>query len=83
MGQTGVALRSPPQLGGPQDEDKPISSGPTFLNRNKTERTRLQGLVRTMSGSSGPSVKAEGLTFAQRAKVWMVNDGEVIGGVLC
>jgi hypothetical protein len=28
-------------------EDEPLTAGPTHLSRNKTERSRLQGLVRT------------------------------------
>ncbi|KAK4685370.1 hypothetical protein P7C73_g4778, partial [Tremellales sp. Uapishka_1] len=53
--------------------DQPISNGPTFLSRNKTERGRLQGLVHVMSDMK-ERTKVE-MGWPERIKVWMVNEG--------
>lgn len=48
---------------------------PTHLQRNKTERRRLQGLQRsntTISTISGPAKRA---TFREKFDVWMINEG--------
>ena len=54
--------------------DEALSTGPSHLSRNKTERHRLQGLVRsgTTNGSEG---KGKVRTFGEKVKVWMINDG--------
>lgn len=54
--------------------DEPLSTGPSHLSRNKSERHRLQGLVRsgTTNGSEG---KGKVRTFGEKVKVWMINDG--------
>ena len=57
------------------DQDKPISSGPTFLSRNKTEKTRLQGLMHTMT-SLRPQGKQDVKGTAQKFAKWMVNEGQ-------
>ncbi|OCF37561.1 hypothetical protein I316_00687 [Kwoniella heveanensis BCC8398] len=61
-----------------QAEDKPLVDRPTFLQRNKTERTRLQGLVRTMS-DAGARGAVTGVIrnggWGEKMKVWMVNEG--------
>ncbi|ODO03125.1 hypothetical protein I350_05970 [Cryptococcus amylolentus CBS 6273] len=63
----------PPQY----NPDVPVANGPTFLQRNKTERTRLQGLVSTMSNlKPNPEGKvARAVGMGERLKVWMVNEG--------
>jgi NADPH oxidase len=54
--------------------------GPTNLMRNKTERRRLQGLMRTNSTTSSavaasiPDAK-KNATWKQRWDIWMVNEG--------
>jgi hypothetical protein len=63
------------------DPDKPISSAPTFLNRNKTERNRLQGLARVLSTGPGTMRKApfdaqKELGLGEKARIWMVNQGD-------
>lgn len=57
--------------------------GPSFLQRNKTERFRLQGLMHTMrsvrnaaQGSVEGHVPSEELGRWGKVKVWMVNEGE-------
>lgn len=65
---------------GSADPEKPLASGPAFLNRNKTERGRLQGLTRAMSRTdtdhSNDGVAKEASNVAHRVKIWMVNEGE-------
>jgi len=46
---------------------------PSQLQRNKTERFRLQGLQRSTSSVSKPVAKPKAL--ADRLKVWMINEG--------
>lgn len=63
-----------------QLHDEPLTPGPTFLSRNRTERNRLQGLVSSrMMSVYDPDEdgvkKARGLV--EKAKVWMVNDGQL------
>jgi NADPH oxidase len=48
------------------------------LQRNKTERRRLQGLMRTDSNASGPKsgpMDAATMGWADRYNAWMVNEG--------
>jgi hypothetical protein len=63
-------------------EDEPLTPGPAHLSRNKTERKRLQGLVRTTTssgagGDDGGDGKGSSKvrTIGERLQVWMVNDG--------
>lgn len=69
----------------PRDLDIPLTDGPTHLRRNKTERTRLQGLVHVMSeGVSKEQGSADGgnegvsgvRRMVEKTEVWMVNEGE-------
>jgi len=55
-------------------EDMPLTAGPVHLSRNKTERHRLQGLVRTTTNSNGDE-GGKVRTLAEKLKVWMINDG--------
>ena len=60
------------------DENWAQQREPAHLQRNKTERRRLQGLMRSdssMSKLSTPSLK-DGNTFMQRMNVWMINEGK-------
>jgi hypothetical protein len=50
----------------------PLTAGPVHLSRNKTEKHRLQGLVKTV-GRSEEVGKVR--TFGEKVKVWMINDG--------
>ncbi|WVQ97829.1 hypothetical protein IAU59_004944 [Kwoniella sp. CBS 9459] len=56
-------------------EDRPVVDRPTFLQRNKTERSRLQGLVHTMSNVSTGGAAVKTGDWKERIKVWMVNEG--------
>jgi len=59
-------------------EDMPLTAGPVHLSRNKTERHRLQGLVRTATiTDSGDDEKGKVRTFGEKVKVWMINDGKL------
>lgn len=50
---------------------------PGFLARNKTERKRLQGLVRSRTMSVDADVVGKkGRSIVEGIKVWMVNDGQ-------
>ena len=53
-------------------DDIPLTDAPVHLSRNKTERYRLQGLVKT--GSRSEEV-GKVTTFGEKVKVWMINDG--------
>lgn len=56
----------------------PISDVPSTLQRNKTERRRLQGLMRVDSTTAAPRpFESTGLVATLRARWdhWMVNDG--------
>jgi hypothetical protein len=53
--------------------DEPLTPGPSHLSRNKTERYRLQGLVRSSTNSEKGVGKVR--TFGEKVKVWMINDG--------
>lgn len=46
---------------------------PVHLQRHKTERSRLQGLQRTLTNASKPASKPSGLQA--RFQVWMINEG--------
>ncbi|KII91666.1 hypothetical protein PLICRDRAFT_38486 [Plicaturopsis crispa FD-325 SS-3] len=48
---------------------------PSHLQRNKTERRRLQGLQRTTTNASAPAVPRGPLTLSDRFSVWMINEG--------
>ncbi|TFK29465.1 NADPH oxidase isoform 2 [Coprinopsis marcescibilis] len=63
----------------PDLADNKILTGnnqPGHLQRNKTERRRLQGLQRTNTTTSMVTrTPMEERTFRQRASVWMINEG--------
>ena len=48
---------------------------PSHLQRNKTERRRLQGLQRTNTNSSGPVTPYVPRTTMEKYKHWMINEG--------
>jgi hypothetical protein len=53
------------------------ASGPAHLQRNKTERRRLQGLQRSTPGGDGKTTatKWQPTGFLPRFKHWMINEG--------
>jgi NADPH oxidase 2 len=59
------------------DQHPDLSNGSvqaTFLNRNKTERRRIQGLQRTNTAvKTRPSVEA--MSWKQKFDLWMINEG--------
>ena len=50
-------------------------SQPSHLQRNKTERRRLQGLQRTTSNASQPVAPFVPRTFGEKFNHWMINEG--------
>jgi len=48
---------------------------PAHLQRNKTERRRLQGLQRSNTASSKPVVPYEPKTLKEKWDLWMINEG--------
>ncbi|KAG6898083.1 hypothetical protein C0992_006003 [Termitomyces sp. T32_za158] len=48
---------------------------PTHLQRNKTERRRLQGLQRSNTAISTRSGPPKRVTFREKFDVWMINEG--------
>ncbi|GFZ49171.1 hypothetical protein JCM24511_06921 [Saitozyma sp. JCM 24511] len=74
---------SPTNYAFDKENDRAVQSGPTFLRRNKSERVRLQGLMRSMSVSSrltatstsGEDGTGEKAGWKERFEVWMVNEG--------
>ncbi|KAL5514066.1 hypothetical protein ACEPAG_2827 [Sanghuangporus baumii] len=58
--------------------DLPLNMGSTHLQRNKTERQRMQGLMRipTMRGmGSSQPTDAKKLSLKERWDLWMINEG--------
>ncbi|KIK63583.1 hypothetical protein GYMLUDRAFT_162846 [Collybiopsis luxurians FD-317 M1] len=67
-----------PNFAGHNLEDHPDLKlqGGAHLQRNKTERIRLQGLQRTTTnGSLKTPVKTSALNWIDRWKLWMINEG--------
>jgi len=56
----------------PDLQDRP---GATHLQRNKTERRRLQGLQRTLTTTSLSSSPPKPKTPLRKFDVWMINEG--------
>jgi len=56
-----------------QHPDLNSKGGSTFLQRNKTERRRLQGLQRTVTQTSTRSKGPR--TFREKFNVWLINEG--------
>ena len=56
-------------------DNKTLTSQPSHLQRNKTERRRLQGLQRTFTNTSVAKVAPEERGWRQRLDVWMINEG--------
>jgi NADPH oxidase len=54
---------------------KTLTSQPSHLQRNKTERRRLQGLQRTLTTSSATKGAPEQKGWKDRFDVWMINEG--------
>ncbi|KAG5641082.1 hypothetical protein DXG03_006054 [Asterophora parasitica] len=50
-------------------------SQPSHLQRNKTERRRLQGLQRTLTTSSISNTSSKPMGWHQKFDIWMINDG--------
>jgi NADPH oxidase len=48
---------------------------PAHLQRNKTERRRLQGLQRTNTTTSKPVTPYEPRTLKEKWNLWMINEG--------
>jgi hypothetical protein len=60
------------------DQHPDLSNGSvqaTFLNRNKTERRRIQGLQRTISNVKTKPTVVEAMTWKQKFDLWMINEG--------
>jgi len=56
--------------------DMPLDNvGSSHLQRNKTERSRLQGLQRTRTNASAKPLVDKTSSFGARWKVWMINEG--------
>ncbi|KAJ4487563.1 NADPH oxidase [Lentinula aciculospora] len=67
-----------PNFAGNNLEDHPDLKllGGAHLQRNKTERVRLQGLQRTnTNGSLKAPIQKGSLSFIERWKLWMINEG--------
>ena len=47
-------------------------NGSVHLQRNRSERKRLQGLQRTLTNVSAPRTRR---TFKERFNIWLVNEG--------
>lgn len=52
--------------------DIPLTDTPVHLSRNKSERYRLQGLIKTVSKNEEIGKVR---TFGEKVKIWMINDG--------
>jgi NADPH oxidase 2 len=50
----------------------PENNGPSYLQRNKTERRRLQGLWQTPGGAPEP---VQPKNFRQTIDIWLINEG--------
>ena len=48
---------------------------PSHLQRNKTERRRLQGLQRSDTTASARQAPSEPLTFREKFAIWRINEG--------
>lgn len=48
---------------------------PSHLQRNKTERRRLQGLQRSTTSSSATKVPLKPMNWRQKFDLWMINEG--------
>jgi NADPH oxidase 2 len=55
--------------------DVPYDAYAPHLQRNKTERRRLQGLQRTNTASSKPVTSYEPRTLREKWDLWMINEG--------
>ncbi|KAJ3728688.1 NADPH oxidase [Lentinula raphanica] len=67
-----------PNFAGHNLEDHPDlkPAGGAHLQRNKTERVRLQGLQRAnTTGSLKAPIEKGSLSFIERWKLWMINEG--------
>ena len=53
----------------------PEGAQPVHLQRNKTERRRLQGLQRSVTNSSSYKAPTRPNTFRQKIDLWMINEG--------
>ena len=57
-----------------QHPDLVLNSGAPSLQRNKTERTRLQGLMRIPTRARA-SRDPSSMTWKERFNIWMINEG--------
>jgi NADPH oxidase len=51
------------------------SAQPTHLQRNKTERRRLQGLQRSLTTTTQPKIPFKPSGWLEKYNLWMINDG--------
>lgn len=58
-----------------QHPDVQVRGGAANLQRNKTERRRLQGLMRSDSVKSKDNSNQRNITFMDRFDVWLINGG--------
>jgi NADPH oxidase len=58
-----------------QHPDIQHKAGSSQMQRNKSERRRLQGLQRTLTATSRPSFPDKPNTFMQKFDLWMINEG--------
>lgn len=63
-----------PEIDHPDVVINPIV-GPTHLQRNKTERRRLQGIMRPDLNQQVASVNQKPVTLSEKWNHWMVNEG--------
>lgn len=62
--------------------EKVVNKIPNYIERNKTERARTQGLMRTgslLKNEHGRRANPLQLSRMQQLNIWMVNEGYVIG----
>ncbi|KAI0342373.1 NADPH oxidase [Trametopsis cervina] len=63
-----------PSLDQHPDMDKPLNGG-SYLQRNKTERRRLQGLQRSNTNASQKTAPYVPRTWQEKWNLWMINEG--------
>lgn len=64
-----------PSLEQHPDMDKSLGGQNVYLQRNKTERRRLQGLQRSNTNASMKVAPYVPKTFSEKWNVWMINEG--------
>ena len=64
-----------PSLDQHPDMDRPLGGQNVYLQRNKTERRRLQGLQRSNTSASIKVAPYVPKTLGEKWNVWMINEG--------